>query len=129
MPSLDTNCLLRWVIGDVPEQTEAIQRLIDGPDRLTVTDACLLEAVFVMEGPYKLTREQIALAIGAILGEAAFDLDLPLWLGIAEDYVSHPKLSVMDVYLAHQARVGTAGPLYTFDRKLANQLAGAALLT
>ncbi|MCL2490525.1 MAG: PIN domain-containing protein [Propionibacteriaceae bacterium] len=128
MPSLDANGLLRWLIGDVPAQANAVQRLMDGPERLILTDACLLEVVFVMQSPYKLDREQVALAFDAVLGEAAFDMDETLWHDVMADYLIHPKLSVVDVYQAHKAQADAAGPLYTFDRKLASQQTGAALI-
>ncbi|MCL2653837.1 MAG: hypothetical protein FWD63_08655 [Propionibacteriaceae bacterium] len=128
MRSLDANGLLRWLIGDVTAQAVAVQRLMDGPDQLTVTDACLLEVVFVMQGPYKLDRTQVALALNAVLGESAFRVDVMLWQGVIADYLKYPKLSVMDVYQAHKAQADSAAPLYTFDRKLANQQVGAMVI-
>ena len=49
MPSLDTNCLLRWLLDDIPEQSAAITNLIDSGEGFTVADAALIETVFVPE--------------------------------------------------------------------------------
>lgn len=58
---------------------------------------------------------------------ASLDLDRALWRAVLNDYLAHPKVSVTDAFLAAQARSEKALPLYTFDRKLASQLAGAEL--
>ncbi|MDR0284170.1 MAG: PIN domain-containing protein [Propionibacteriaceae bacterium] len=128
MASLDTSCLLRWLLGDVPEQTHAVQECLDQQGRVSLSDSALLEAVYVLEKLYKLTRQQIVLALGSVLGEAAFDFDASLWLDILSAYLSHPKLSIVDIYLVYRAEADGAGPVLTFDRKLATQLAGAELL-
>jgi len=49
MPSLDTNCLLRWLLGDVPEHTAIITAIINSEKNLAVADAALIEMVFVLE--------------------------------------------------------------------------------
>ena len=40
----------------------------------------------------------------------------------------HPKLSFEDCYLATSAELSDAKPLWTFDRKLANQALAAKLV-
>jgi predicted nucleic-acid-binding protein len=65
--SLDTNCLLRWLLEDVPEQTEAISRLLDSPEIFAVADAAIIEAVFVLEKIKKIERELIHKAVLARL--------------------------------------------------------------
>ena len=49
MPSLDTNCLLRWLLGDIPEQKALVTALIDSGDSFSVADTALIETVFVPE--------------------------------------------------------------------------------
>ena len=49
MPSLDTNCLLRWLLDDVPEQTAIISAIIDSEKNLAVADVALIETVYVLE--------------------------------------------------------------------------------
>jgi len=129
MASLDTSCLLRWLIGDTPEQTHAVQVLMDTQDPVTVTDAVMLESVFVLEKVYGLPRREVVMAMSTVLGESAFSLDGSLWFEVFGDYLSHPKLSIMDVYLTQRAQTDSTAPLYTFDQKLANQLDDAELLT
>ena len=129
MASLDTSCLLRWLIGDIPEQARAVERLMGAQGHLTISDAAMLESCFVLEKVYGRTRRQIVVAMSRVLGEGAFDMDGSLWFEMFGDYLSRPKLSIMDIYLVHRAQLDSKGPLYTFDQKLASQMENAALLT
>lgn len=53
-------------------------------------------------------------------------MDRSLWDRVLDIWVEHPKLSVVDVYLAVKAQDHGIEPVYTFDAKMVNQLAGAA---
>jgi predicted nucleic-acid-binding protein len=126
--SVDTNVLLRWLLGDVPKQAERVDQLIASGTTLLVEDAALIEVVFVLERVMLLSRASVAQAIATIISTAAFDLDRESWRTVSADYVAHPKLSVADVYLARRAVKQGATPLYTSDRKVASQLADTELL-
>jgi hypothetical protein len=41
LASLDTNCLLRWILGDVPEQTALMNELIASGKNFAAADAVL----------------------------------------------------------------------------------------
>jgi len=84
--------------------------------------------VYAMETAYSMSRREIVFAMSRVLGESSFDMDGSLWFEVFGDYLSRPKLSVVDIYLAHRAQLDAKGPLYTFDQKLANQMEDAALL-
>lgn len=128
MPTLDTNILLRWLLDDVPDQTDAVERLLAGGVRCFVPDVTLIETVYVLERVLRLPRTTIAASIELILEVANLELDRPLWKSAVEEYLAHPKLSIADTFLAAQATSSMNTPLYTFARKLANQLPGAELL-
>lgn len=126
--SVDTNALLRWLLGDVPRQAERVDQLVASGTPLTVEDVALIEVVFVLEKVMLLSRASIAEAIATLISTAAFDLDRECWQAVSVDYLDHPKLSVADVYLAHRAVRRDATPLYTFDRKLAARISGTETL-
>lgn len=128
MPSLDTNVLLRWLLDDVPEQTERARRLIEGDARVRVDDVALIETVFVLETVMRIPRTSIRDAVRLLVSMASLDLDRTLWSRASDLYIAHPKLSIVDIVLALRARLCDSPPLYTFDRKLASQLDDAALL-
>jgi len=129
MPSLDTNCLLRWLLDDIPEQTALVTALVNSGEGVAVADAALIETVFVLEKIKKISRETIEKTVMAIIGKNTIHCNRELFIEILPIYTTHTKLSFVDCYLAVLAkRTGTA-PLLTFDKKLANQLPETQLLS
>ena len=125
MPTLDTNVILRWMLDDVPAQTEASDRVFGSAADLWVPDVALVEAVFVMERVVGLSRPTICSAIEALVGRHNIRMDRGTWSAVLERL---PKLSLTDIYLAVQASAEGAAPLLTFDKKLARQMEGVELL-
>jgi len=82
MPSLDTNCLLRWLLGDIPKQKELVASIIDSGESFAVADAALIETVFVLEKLKKISRKTIEKAITAIIGRDVILCNRELFLGI-----------------------------------------------
>ena len=128
MPSIDTNCLLRWLLGDVPEQTTLVTALINSGASIVVADVALIETVFVLEKLKKISRETISEAVMAVIRKDAILCNRELFGEILPVYTSHPKLSFVDCYLEALARKSANAPLLTFDKKVANQLPDARLL-
>lgn len=129
MPSLDTNCLLRWLLDDVPKQKTLVAALVDSGENITVSDAALIETVFVLEKLKKISRKTIEKAVMAIIGKKAILCNRELFIEVLSLYTKHSKLSVVYCYLAVLARRTDTAPLLTFDKKLANQLTGTQLLS
>jgi len=123
--SLDTNCLLRWFLDDVPEQRLLVEKLLASGQPLTVDDAAIIEAVFALEKGLLLSRATVAAFVTSALA-SPITVDRALWRDVLDIWVAHPKLSVVDVYLAAKADLTDAAPLYTFDQKMVAQLPAAA---
>jgi uncharacterized protein len=104
MPSLDTNCLLRWLLGDIPEQKALVTALIDSGGDFSVADAALIETVFVLEKLKKISRETIEKAVMAVIGNKAIFCNRELFIEVLPIYTKHPKLSFVDCYLEVLAR-------------------------
>lgn len=68
---LDTNILLRYLIGDSPAQaaraTALMERLERGAERAELMETVLAEAVWTLESFYKVPRPEIAEKVAAIL--------------------------------------------------------------
>ncbi|MDR3070674.1 MAG: PIN domain-containing protein [Propionibacteriaceae bacterium] len=127
-PSLDTNCLLRWVLNDVPAQAEQISALLRGNDELCVSDQSLCEFVYVLSEVYQLERGDIVSSLKLLMSESKISFDRQVWTAVVKGYSAHPKLSVVDVLLVEQAHRSGNVPIYTFDKKLAAQMENAALV-
>ncbi|MCL2831939.1 MAG: PIN domain-containing protein [Treponema sp.] len=129
MSSLDANCILRWLLDDIPEQTEIVTVLFNSKENFTIADAALIEIIFMLEKIKKVNRESIEKAIMTVIEKENFLLNKELFIEILPIYVNHPKLSFVDCYLEVLAKKTNALPLLTFDQKLANQLKGSKLLS
>jgi len=122
MPTLDTNCLVRWLVRDDPDKTKTMDAIMASPSHLIVPNEALIETVYVLETYYRFTRAEVTQAIRLLIGQAVLDLDRALWTQILTAYLEHPKLSCTDVFLAIQAKCRSEEPFLSFDRKLVNQL-------
>jgi len=121
---LDTNCLLRWYLDDIPEQRRRVETLLASHQGIVVDDVAIIEAVFALESGAKLGRATIRGFIDVTAAQAVV-MDRSLWSQVLDVWLEHPKLSVVDVYLAVKAQVNRTDPLFTFDAKMINQLDGA----
>ena len=68
MPSLDTNCLLRWLLGDVPGHKARMDALMAAGAALEVEDVALIEAVYALERQLRLGRPLIVQSVRALMG-------------------------------------------------------------
>lgn len=116
--SLDTNTLLRLILGDVPEQTDAIERLLAKGGIFKVTDAVLTEMIYVLEKVLHKDRVLIQENVFAITRHKQFLTNKKLFERCMPLYRAHPKLSITDCLLVAHAELDNA-PLYTFDKDIA----------
>lgn len=129
--SLDTNLILRLIINDVPGQREKVLDLIYTPRTVHyIEDLAIAEVLYALENFYFLERvdavERLAMFLARFDGFISYNNTLtsmafPL-------YLDHPKLSFYDCCLACYAELKHREPLFTFDRKLAQQLPQAKML-
>jgi predicted nucleic-acid-binding protein len=126
--SLDTSILVQLVTCQRPDLVEAIERFIDDGSIFTVADAALLELAFVLEKEMQSSRsviitvfEMLGTRHNLLFNRGIFNVATAL-------YGQHPKLSFYDCYLSAYAEVQSATPLWTLDKKLANQSPSAKLL-
>lgn len=128
--SLDTNILLRLLLDDVPDQHQVALRLFNETvGQLAVADTAIIEMVFVLERAYELTRPQVREAINGLLGSVKLNCNKGLFEDSLPLYVAHSALSFEDCCLATYAKLNNAEPLWTFDKKLAKQVAGTRLVS
>jgi predicted nucleic acid-binding protein len=115
------------MLGDVPEHQARMEALITSGETLVVDDATVIETVFALEKGARLSRPTIR-DFFSWAWSHSISIDRVLWEEVLGQWCAHPKLSVVDVYLAATARRTNTAPLYTFDAKLANQMAAARLV-
>lgn len=120
--SLDTSVLLRVILEDNKDMCDAALDLLDCPGVVyKVADLVLMEIVFVLEN-MEVDRETIAGVLIRIITRPNIETEQVIDFESLYAYVNHPKLSFVDCYLATKAAYDKAEPLWTFDRKLVNQV-------
>jgi predicted nucleic acid-binding protein len=125
--SVDTNVILRRLIGDAPEHHDRARRLFES-DQLRVSDVAIIEASFALGRHYGFDRQRQTTLLLGLLASPGIDGDLALFSAAFAEYLEHPALSLEDCYLVALSNRDERGPLWTFDRSLATQLVGAQLV-
>ena len=131
LEALDTNILMRAVVGDIPEQAELVYDLLETSASIFyMPDQAITEAVFNLQGvKYKWDRESIVNALGEFLKTPRVDYNKSLFDKIFELYLKHPKLSFNDCYLAAHVADKDRTPIWTFDKAFAKRIDEAKLLS
>lgn len=120
---LDTNILIRLITRDNKHQLKRAQKLFAHKNKLYIfEDAAMMEVVFVLSGQvYNYPREKISEKIKSVMQIPNLACNKSVIEGALDVYVSHPKLSFVDCYLAVVADTTRELPLWTFDKKLLAQ--------
>lgn len=131
LEAIDTNLIMRAILNDVPAQAEKVYELLETSASIFYApDLAITEAVYNLEGNLygEWDRESIVNALGGFLKTPRVDYDKPLFDRVFELYLTHPKLSFNDCYLAAHVADRDRTPIWTFDKAFANQAVEAKLL-
>ena len=129
--SIDTNIVLRCILGDVPKQRIQAMELLKSTDSVHyLSNQALLECIYVLEVTEEMTRGEVVDLLTFFLGRFSDRIvyDRNLTAIAFPFYLAHPKLSWTDCALAAEAEITHHEPLLTFDRKLASQAPQAKLV-
>jgi len=128
--SLDTNVLLRWIIGDDVKHLKLVQDLIEKPSikKIHLADVVIAEMVWVMQSLYKLDRTEIVEAIEILLNSPKFVLNKSLFAKVVEIYPNKKSLSFVNLMLVFYTQLNQSEPLVTFDTKLSKNFSSILLL-
>ena len=75
--TVDTNILIRAVVGDDKKQAQAAARLLKESTLIAVSLPCLCEFVWVLRRLYKFARQDIALAVETLAGASNVMMNRP----------------------------------------------------
>ena len=130
MSALDTNVLVRYLVGDVPEQAKAVRELIDGltPDEPGfICREVVLEVAWVLERSYRLTRSQVAEALMDLTASDSLIVENSDDVAAAAYRYRQGGVGFSDLMILKAVEWANAAPLHTFDRRLA-RMKGATLV-
>lgn len=123
---LDTNVLVRFLIGDVPAQKALAEKWFaqaeKGQRNIIITALVIAEVIFVLESFYKKSRQEIAEAMEIFLSQR--------WLEVPEREMLLDSLGFyqqkhhfVDSYILAWSEVNHAGVM-TFDKALKRKISG-----
>lgn len=127
MIAVDTNVLVRAILGDDPKQSMIARKAIEHARDIIVPITVLVELAWVLKS-VGWNRSQIHQALSTLAMQPTVQLDRAAEVHVAlDDYKAGPA-DFADYLALHQAKALGARKLLTFDRKLA-KAAGAERLT
>lgn len=123
MIGLDTNLLVRLVVGDDPQQTRQAKAFVDrhctplSPGFINCV--VLTELVWVLNASYDYTRSQIAAAVENLVVGADRMVEHPVAVQASLDDYRAGRLDFTDALIAHVNKSSGCEATATFDRKAA----------
>ena len=126
MRAVDTNVLLRLLLGDHPRQCAAAKAFV--APGAWVHLVTLAETVWVLESNYGLARDQLVTAVELLLDQQSLSVQEPEVVKAAlTRFGNRAGVSFSDCLILEGARKAGHLPVGTFDRDLA-KVEGAELL-
>jgi predicted nucleic-acid-binding protein len=118
MIGVDTNILVRAILGDDPRQSPLARRAIESARDIIVPITVLIELAWVLKS-VGWNRLQIHQALYTLAQQPTVHLDRAVEVLAALDDFRAGPADFADYLALHQARMLGARKLLTFDRKLA----------
>lgn len=117
MTSLDANVVLRLLLGDVLHQADRAANLLR-TTKCYLTDAVMVEVIYVLEKVYNHPRGQIVPLVRRLLNIENLRCTEFVLMDAMDLYQRQPTLSIIDCYAAVESEK-TGNSFATFDKKLA----------
>jgi len=125
---VDTNLFLRYLTNDVPEQADAVERLLRraaaGEIGLVTNGLVLAEIVWVLESYYHLPPPAIREKILAILNTPGLDVPDSGLVLQAITWYAEQNVDFIDAYNAAWMQEQGINTVYTFDQRHFTRLRG-----
>lgn len=123
MPALDTNVLVRLLVGDDPEQArlarDAIARAERNSDPLFVSLTVVLELEWVLRASYRYSKEQVLATVSALLEARELEFQEEASVERALHYYRESGADFAECMHLGCAATAARIPLWTFDRRAA----------
>ena len=120
MRTIDANVILRYLTSDVPDQAKQAEELLkkveEGNEDVFLPDIVLADIIWVLEGYYKQTREDIREWLTAILSlQGLTNSDKNVALNALDIYVDK-RVDWSDAFIASQMLQRKITEIYSFDK-------------
>ena len=115
---LDTNILIRHLIGDPPELAARATAALAGGGRLLLTDLVLAECVYVLESYYKVEPARVGELMRSAIALPTIQALDPTTLVRALEVYELDRVDFAEAYLVAQAEATGINEILSFDRSL-----------
>ncbi len=123
MKGVDTNILVRFLVGDEEEQTKKVYDLFKKAEserkELLVPLLVVLELIWVLESVYETPRSEILDALRELLLLPVLNFEHRPALHHFIQAAQESKYDLSDLLIAHAAKAQGCETVMTFDRKAA----------
>ena len=122
MTAVDTNVIVRYLVGDDAEQAEAARALIDGLTPGAPGFICrevVIEVAWVLERSYRFTRTRVAETLMDLTASDSLVVENSDDVAAAAHRYREGGAGFSDLMILAAAERAEAMPLHTFDRRLA----------
>jgi len=118
--TIDVNVILRYLTNDVPDQAkqaeELLKRVEEGNEDVFLPDIILADIIWILEGYYKQTKEDIREWITTILSLQGLTFsDKDMALNALDIYVDK-RIDWSDAFTASQMLQREITEIYSFDK-------------
>jgi predicted nucleic-acid-binding protein len=121
MIAVDTNILVRFLVGDDEQQSKKVYKIFKDSEneKLQVYVALLviLELIWVLESAYKIDRDDIINSLDQMILMPIFDFEN---LEVIQQFIPEAKKSnfdLSDLLIAHSSTQAGCDKVITFDKK------------
>ena len=128
MIGVDTNVLLRYLLGDDNTQAAKAEKLLSGKQVILITDVVLVEIIWTLKGKkYQLKKPELVAVIQALFEEPniRFEDGQTVWLALDDYRKAKPtggkEVDFSDALIVRKAKLvasehrASFGGVYTFD--------------
>lgn len=124
----DTNLFLRFFTNDVPNQADAVEKLLEQARKSKITlltnELVIAEIVWVLESSYQLDRGTIRKCVVGILNTPGVKVTSADLIMQAIDIYVTKNIDFIDAYNACWMKTNHIKTAYTFDRKHFSRVEG-----
>jgi predicted nucleic-acid-binding protein len=124
MKALDTNVLVRFLVRDDEQQSEAVYRKFKQTEAnkevLFIPVLVVLETVWVLESVYEVTRPEILDSIDQLLLMPILEFEVQSAIRSFVASARENKTDLSDLLIAHSARFAGCECVITFDKRASN---------
>lgn len=121
MKGIDTNILLRFLVGDDEQQSEQVYAIFKKAEQerneLFVSLLVVLEMLWVLESVYDISRSDILESIGDLLRIPILHFEQPEAIQQFLLSAQKTKIDLSDLLVAHSANNQGCETTLTFDKK------------